>query len=413
MKSSTFLYSIFGICFGFCFPIFSILADILLFKKLDFSFATIISLHFINPLHFVIDTAPFFLGLAFGIAGYKQDKVISYHKKLDISRQKAMEIMQENDNLIREQNRFLDTTVQIRTMELSESNEEMKQVIEELNATLELVNIQKKEIDSKNENITSSIRYAKTIQESILPTKTTLETFFSNYFLIYQPKDIVSGDFYYSKYIKETNKLVFAVVDCTGHGVPGAFISLVVSNLMHEIIKIREIYTPSIILSELNFSFLKIFKKHEDTQKIGNPIGFEMMICVKAYSQNTASNCLQCGSTYRPFYVFRHDTNTLEVIEGNRFFIGIQQTEAYAADKFIDISIELGKKDWLYMLTDGFADQPNANRKKIGSQKIKNILQEIGKETASIQEEKLQSFLAIHSKNTPQRDDITLLAIQI
>lgn len=412
MKNYTFSYSIFGVLFGFCFPIFSILMDLLVFKGLQLSFSNIIYLHTINPLHFVINTAPIFLGLAFGLAGRKQDKIIAYHTQLDKSRIEIMHALKNNEKLILEQNTNLDNTVKIRTSELQESNEELNQIVEELHATLELVKTQKQELDIKNSNITAGIYYALTIQQTILPNLSTLKIIFCNYFIIFKPKDIVSGDFYYAKYVKEQNLAFAGIVDCTGHGIPGAFMSLIVSNLLTQSIDILKIYEPAMIFENMNNYFFKMFSLSEYQE--GNPIGFEIIIC--SWKINHAKNsgleniCVKCCSSYRPIYVFRQASRQLETLLGSKLFIGNQQKQYYLAEKFVAHELTVTKGDIFYLFTDGFIDQPNKSRKRLGSQLLQENLQNIGHQPINIQRTDIENLLSNHAHETDQRDDITLFA---
>jgi serine phosphatase RsbU (regulator of sigma subunit) len=415
MKNYTFSYSIFGALFGFCFPIFSILMDLLVFKGLELSFANIAYLHTINPLHFVINTAPIFLGLAFGLAGRKQDKIIAYHAQLDKSRVEIMQVLKDNEALILEQNTHLDNTVKIKTSELRESNEELKQIVEELNATLELVKTQKRELDIKNSNITAGIYYALTIQETILPNLDVLKIIFRNYFVIFKPKDIVSGDFYYAKYIKEQNLAFAGVVDCTGHGIPGAFMSLIVSNLLTQSIDILKIYEPSVIFENMNSYFFEMFNLSEYSK--GTPIGFEITIC--AWQLNNTENnhseniLVKCCSSYRPVQIFRQATKQLETLAGSKLFIGNHQKEPYMAEKFITHELTVSKGDIFYLITDGFIDQPNKSRKRLGSQLLQENLQNIGHQAINIQHKHIENLLSNYSHKTEQRDDITVFAWEI
>ncbi len=411
MKNYTFSYSIFGAFFGFCFPIFSILMDLLVFKGLELSFSNIVYLHTINHLHFVINTAPIFLGLAFGLAGLKQDKIIAYHTQLDKSRIEVMQALKDNETIVLKQNIHLDNTVRIRTLELQETNEELKQIVEELNATLELVKNQKQELDVKNSNITAGIYYALTIQKTILPNSEVLNTIFRDYFVIFKPKDIVSGDFYYAKYVKEQNLAFAGVVDCTGHGIPGAFMSLIVSNLLTQSIDILEIYEPAMICENINGYFFKMFNLSE--YKNGEPIGFEIIICAWQPDniRNSTKNMLvKCCSSYRPFYVFRQANRQLETFLGSKLFIGSHQKQHYLAEKFITYEIIVNQGDHFYLVTDGFIDQPNQKRKRLGSQILLENLQNIGHQPLNIQHTHIENLLSNYSHETEQRDDITFFA---
>jgi serine phosphatase RsbU (regulator of sigma subunit) len=406
-KSSTFYYTLFGAGFGFCFPICSILLDMLVFKNLPFSFHQIIYVHTSNYLHFVIDTAPFFLGLAFGVAGWKQDNIIDYHKKLQLSRERVLTTLKENEVLIKEQNIFLEKTVGIRTFELQESNEELKQVVEELHATLELINRQKAELDASNKNITASIRYALTIQHATLPNQNQMQIVFKDYLLIFLPKDIVSGDFYWIYQIRKENKLTtfVAVIDCTGHGVPGAFMAMISYSMMNEIVKTQQNYEPNKVLGLLVSTSQQTFNSLEDNEIHGNTD-----IVFLKLEEETKQHKAVFATTRRPLYLFRKSTQMLEVLRKDKTFA--EAAKFQEEDKFANQEVWLQEDDVLYLFTDGFTDQNNAARQRFGTNKLENLLQNIGTLDIKEQRNELLKELEKHKKEEAQRDDITVLGIK-
>jgi two-component system, sensor histidine kinase LadS len=407
LKTSTFYYTLFGAAFGFCFPVCSILLDMLVFKNLSFSLHNIVYVHTINYLHFVIDTAPFFLGLAFGIAGWKQDNIVDYHKKLQLSREIVLTTLKENEGLIKEQNIFLEKTVGTRTFELQESNEELKQVVEELHATLELINRQKAELDASNKNITASIRYALTIQHATLPNHNQMQTVFKDYLLIFLPKDIVSGDFYWIYQIRQQNKLMtfVAVIDCTGHGVPGAFMAMISYSMMNEIVKTQQNYEPNHVLNLLDMTSQQTFNSLQDNEIHGNTD----LVFLKIVEENSQHKVV-FATTRRPLYVFRKNTQMLEIIKKDKPVVEVanQQEE----DKFVNQELFVQTDDALYLFTDGFTDQNNEARQRFGTNKLENLLQNIGTLDMKDQKNELLKELENHKKDSAQRDDITVLGIK-
>jgi serine phosphatase RsbU (regulator of sigma subunit) len=404
MKTTAFSYTIFGVCFGFCFPIFSLLLDMLWVKGMAFSVANLMAIHFLNPLHFVIDTAPFFLGLAFGIAGMKQDKVIDYHEKLEAEQQKTVKALQENEKIITEQNNFLESTVAIRTIELSETNEELKQLIEELQATIELTNTQKEKIEAQHQNITASIRYGRTIQQTILPTDSEILQNFQDIFIIYKPKDIVSGDFYW--FVQTETYSFFAVADCTGHGVPGGFMSMLGTAILNEAVAKNHLTSPHLILEYLHQKIRIAAKKNEKN----TADGMDIALCRFEKIDNTVTQLVFSGAKSDVLYSC-HEAQELTYIEGDRQAIGGDSTHTYKP--YTNISKEISANDMLYFYTDGFIDQASPTRKRFGSKNLFNIITQCYHLPLTEQKEHYLTALKNHQANEPQRDDVTLIGIKI
>ena len=151
-------------------------------------------------------------------------------------------------------------------------------------------------IEQKNNKITDSIRYAKTIQEAILPTQEHLSNLLGNFFLVFMPKDIVSGDFYWID--KKDEYIFLAVADCTGHGVPGAFMSLVGNNMLNEIVREEQEYEPERILKRLNERIRLALRQEEDANRDGMDIG----ICRFKQLPNGKTEMAFAGAK-RPLYV--------------------------------------------------------------------------------------------------------------
>ncbi len=275
--------------------------------------------------------------------------------------------------------------------------------IEEKNKKLEKayleIQSQKTEIERQNHQITTSIRYAESIQNAILPLASTFKEAFKDYFVYYQPKDIVSGDFYWC--YSDGNKTLIAVVDCTGHGVPGAFMSLIGYNLLNEQVKQHGFSKPSQILDGLDKN-LRIVLRQE--QKVNND-SMDVGICL------IEGHDVCFAGAKRALLIYRAQTDTLEEIRGDRKPIG--GFKKYLNRHYQDHHITVNPGDSLYLFTDGITDQPNPSLDKFGYQKLKQVISAYGHMSMECQKEGLEKALHEHKKGVPLRDDITVLAVRI
>lgn len=265
-------------------------------------------------------------------------------------------------------------------------------------AYLEIQN-QKNEIERQNHQITTSIRYAESIQNAILPLPSTFQAIFKDYFVYYRPKDIVSGDFYWCH--SEGDKTLIAVVDCTGHGVPGAFMSLIGYNLLNEQVKQYGFCKPSQILENLDKN-LRITLRQE--QKVNND-SMDVGICLIEGTR------VHFAGAKRALLVYRAQSQTLEEIRGDRKPIGGFKKDPNRHYQDHCLTVQSG--DALYLFTDGITDQPNPKLDKFGYQQLKEIILRSGNLPMEQQKEELVKALEAHRQGTPIRDDMTLLAVRI
>lgn len=253
----------------------------------------------------------------------------------------------------------------------------------------------------KNDLIESSIRYAQTIQKSILPPKADFNKYFDN-FIIFRPKDVVSGDFYW---LVETTKYVFtAVVDCTGHGVPGAFMSLIGSRMLTSIVKEKKIHQPSEILTELDKGIIKTLHQ-QDTE---NQDGMDLILC--RFDKNKMETNIKIATAKRPVVYSKNS----EIIrqKGTSRSIGGYRLHA-STIKFEDLS--LNTNDVIYLFSDGYPDQNNVKREKFKTSQLLRILSEFAENNSPIEKQKLllEQNLDDWSKGTTQRDDICIIGLKI
>jgi serine phosphatase RsbU (regulator of sigma subunit) len=259
-------------------------------------------------------------------------------------------------------------------------------------------------IKEQNYQLTDSIRYAETIQQAVLPSMERFNEVLDDYFVIFKPKDIVSGDFYWLN--KKEEKVYFAVADCTGHGVPGAFMSMIGTAFLNEIVNAENIQRPGKILSRLHehvrFSLQQAEKKNSDGMDIG-------LICLEKSMTMEDKIKVTFSGAKIPLFIARG--NELYEVKGDRKSIGGLQREEKRT--FTEKEIYLEENDQLFLASDGFVDQNNPLRKKIGTPRLKDILSQ-GLEYPLIdQQERLVNELQTHQQDALQRDDITIVGIQL
>ena len=257
---------------------------------------------------------------------------------------------------------------------------------------------QKEEIQQKNDLITDSIDYAKTIQEAVLPTPKHIEELFPESFVLYKPKSIVSGDFYWVK--KTDDRLICAVADCTGHGVPGAFMSLLGYNMLENSVKKMKDGQPATILENLNKELInRLAGNEEETAKHG------MDISLITINQN--NNTLQFAGAHNDVYIVRNKA----LIELKADRMGIGQPHAGA---FINRNVELRKGDMIYLFTDGFADQIGGpNRKKFYHGPFRELLISISILDMETQREQLdKAHTQWLCEKFEQTDDILVMGVR-
>jgi len=316
---------------------------------------------------------------------------------------------------LKNQKHILEEKVRKRTEELSNANdllnekqEEVLQQNEEMKVQNEVLELQNNEILAKNEYITSSIKYAKTMQESMLPNIENIKKHL-DLFVIYIPKDIVSGDFYWflNVEIVEKNVSFVACVDCTGHGVPGCLMSMLCATILNEIIKVKKIYDPKEILNELNKAIIIELRQ----ESLKNQDGLEISLCKISY--NDDYNCkIIYASSGLPLYLYKTKNEELLKIRGSRKKIGGMRISKNP-EEFFNTELYANKNDMLYLATDGWKDQNDNERKRLGSVEFVNVINENANKELNLQEEAFMKRLAIHQNKQNQRDDITIMGIRI
>lgn len=311
------------------------------------------------------------------------------------SLKKEKEIIQaQNISLIEQQNKRLDELVTQRTHEI-------KLKAAELQGTNEALNKAYSQLEQKSKLVTDSIKYAKRIQSAILPLDEELQHSFAEHFIIYQPKDIVSGDFYWFSHVN--NYLFIAVVDCTGHGVPGAFMSMLGNTLLNEVVNLQKILGPTTILKELDQRVKQTLRQTQTK----NADGMDMSLCRIEQLPNKAGIELVFSGAKNPCWLAKG--GDLVQLAGSRRSIG---GFLKSDQKFICQNATLAKGDALYLFSDGFRDQSNSKRQRFGTERLRLLMQEINTLPMQAQKNSLLNSLKHHQSTTMQRDDITFIGIR-
>lgn len=281
----------------------------------------------------------------------------------------------------------------------------------ELEKSKALIEIQKEEVDEKNQEIISSLRYAKRLQEALLPPKNLLESFFKeNYFIIYNPRDIVCGDFYWARKIKTTPRdgksyefLLVAVADCTGHGVPGAFMSLLGSNFLHQSAVEKDVNTPAQALDFLNQKIITTLNHGYGEEKIRDGMDISLIAIDLETKQ------LAYSGANNPVYIVRN--KSLETLKANKQAIGNMNEVALPFDNVIT---QLQDGDCIYLFTDGYADQFGGPKgKKLMRKQFEEVLIENSEKTMQEQKQALENTYNNWKGNLEQVDDVCVVGIRI
>lgn len=321
---------------------------------------------------------------------------------------------------LEEYNRTLEEKVEERTSEITLKTIELEQRNDEILAQRDSIEEQNEKLEtafntikSKNRHITDSIRYAKSIQNAILPLEDELKKVFEEHFVLYRPKDIVSGDFYWyhhipAKHESDTDKVFLAVTDCTGHGVPGAFMSMIGNTLLNDILKHRQVYEPTQILESLDRGVYNALRQ-EDRNNVDG-----MDVCLVLFERKVGET--QIKLTYagakRPLICAckNGEETDFVILKGDRRAIGGYQRRDREFTKK-ELVLEVG--DTVFLTTDGICDQFSEKRRKFSSRRLHNILEENSHLSMAQVRDIVETALNKHQGNTEQIDDITVVGVRL
>lgn len=331
-------------------------------------------------------------------------------------------IVKLNIRRLEAQKRKLETIVELRTAEIVEKNKELRQQKEEITIQAENLKTQKEElevlnesiseknnvIEKKNRDIVASINYARRIQSAMLPPKEEIAQSLTETFILYRPRDIVSGDFYWFAEVERTSlnssspESIIIAADCTGHGVPGAFVSMVGNELLNEIVKMRGIHKPSLILDWLHDGIKRVFHQKETKSRDG----MDITIC----SINTERKLLQFAGAQNPLVYIKNEEMT--IIKGDKQSIGGEGLKEQT--NYTNHEIQLDAPITFYLFSDGYQDQFGGPKgKKFMTRKFYNLLHEISSKPLAKQGDILDKTLNDWMGDVEQIDDILVLGVRV
>lgn len=283
--------------------------------------------------------------------------------------------------------------------QLEEKNQEIAEKNQEIAEKNQEITDQMMALALKNKETEDSIRAAEVIQKSILPSQQQFKNYFKEYFIIYRPKDIVSGDFYWM--VKAGRYTFIAVVDCTGHGVPGAFMSMIGNSLLNDIVIKQAIFDPAEILDDLQMAlFARLGSDNQD--------GMDICLVRIESLEEEKKTVLFCGAK-RPLFIYKN--NKLENIKGIRK--GIGGVEQNSDKEFKNSELILEQGDALYLTTDGYVDTPGPDRRSFGTRRLLKLLDESATESMEAQKQTLLKNLEDYQQNEEARDDLTFIGLRI
>ena len=290
-----------------------------------------------------------------------------------------------------------------RNIEVTEQAHKLQQIQHEIIAQRDKIEIQNNGLAAQNLKNTQSIQAALTIQQALLPFEERVKRILLAHFVVYLPKDIVSGDFYWIEQAHDKNILI--VADCTGHGVPGAFMSLIGISLLDKIILQQDITEPAKILEALHALTQKALKQDDTKDDNGMDIG----IMVWDTEQATENKTIYfAGAKHTLYYVDAKDRTQVQLLLPDRKSIGgVYNREPVFETK----TITLPAHSFLYMCSDGFFDQNNVRRKKINKQAFFEVV--LAHDSLESQKVAILDLLYTHMKDTDQRDDITMIGVAL
>ncbi|MBI4646475.1 MAG: SpoIIE family protein phosphatase [Bacteroidia bacterium] len=296
----------------------------------------------------------------------------------------------------------------IQNEEIKAQNEEIKAQNEEIKAQRDEIEAQRDEISKQNhllleqkKELTDSINYAKRIQTAVLPTGEYANSILGKHFILFKPKDIVSGDFYWGTRINEW--LIFTVADCTGHGVPGAFMSMLGVSFLNEIVRRKKITKASQVLDHLRDSIIEALQ--QKGQSCEQKDGMDIVLC----ALNTTNNLLQYAGANNSLFIVTAQKEIKEISPDK------QPVAIYENMKpFTNHIINLQKGDTIYLTSDGYEDQfGGPNNKKFKIKQLKELFIYITDKTMDEQKNILVTTFENWKGEHEQIDDVTILGLKI
>lgn len=306
--------------------------------------------------------------------------------------------------IARRSERLLDLKVKENTLQLREEKEKLE--------------VQKFLVETAKRSLTDSIRYAQRIQAAIIPTSTELKTVFKDIFVLFQPRDVISGDFYW--YAKKDNVSFFAAVDCTGHGVPGAFMSLIGYAMLEQLLNVRNIDSPAQVLTEIDKLIIKWLKQDVVISGLQSRDGMDMALVRIDYEKKEFA----FSGAKSPIFVAqkvnaaasKEEENLIESeikiqeLKADKFALGGLESDKV----FTDTVLSFSEGDMIYLTSDGYLDQfGGTENKKYSKRRFIEDLNTIHNRSAEDQYKHLLNVIKAWKGTHKQIDDIMVIGIRL
>lgn len=295
--------------------------------------------------------------------------------------------------------------------EIGRLSKDVSYMLTQVHSSMKTIKDSSDKIAEKQQQLLNSLHYAEQIQQAILPDKEDFDSYLPKHFLIYRPQHVVSGDFYWL--VKRKGVLFLAVVDCTGHGIPGAFMSMIGHTLLNKIVVQSKILDPSTILESLHHEVVDALKQHQSNKGSQGKIneGMDISLCAITH-EHDGWKVAFAGANQPLFYAKspNKQNNPVVKLKGVSRSIGESHKQSRP---FVNHDLYLPEGSFLYLCSDGYADQNNMEQKKIGSKKLEELLATASAMPLEEQRNFLEEYLDRHQGNQSQRDDITVLGVQL
>lgn len=264
------------------------------------------------------------------------------------------------------------------------------------------LNVANKELEVKKKDLLDSVRYAYRIQTAVAPPEYLVDRLLPKHFILYMPKDVVSGDFYFISEFH--NKVLFAAVDCTGHGVPGALMSVIGFNCLTQAVRKTKIDTPGKVLSFLDESVNEILRQTDDESGVKDSM--DLAVCTIDFEKKE----LMYAGAYNPLYYVHK--GELHEIKADKLPIGVNFDGV--VDIFTDHTIQLETGDSVYIFSDGYADQfGGPKNKKFMYKQLREVIMSVQDKPIKEQGEILERTLTEWQGDEDQIDDILVMGVQV
>lgn len=352
---------------------------------------------------FLLIGASFFFLIIILFVNHNRKKILKAKNIIALQKneleQKKIELEQNKEEITAQRDMLASQKIELEQRQ--EQIEAQKNLLTEQNQLL--VN-QNDVLHTFRSQITASINASLTIQQAMLPNEKNILKVVKDFFVIYMPKDTVSGDFYWIE--KIDNKIIIIIADCTGHGIAGAFMSLIGHTLLDKIVLEDNIFDPAQILTQMHKEIQIVLRQKQNH----NNNGMDMCVAVLERQENGDTNVTFAGAKRPLYYINPQIHQNIQKLKGERQSIG---GEHNLRESFNNQYITLSKNSNIYLCSDGFADQCNAERKRLGEENLLNFLAQNQSSSFIQQKKHLLKFLEKHQGDTEQRDDILFVGIKL